>query len=583
MPRVAVHGHDLADLTVARTADVALPEADAAATFGSLLLDEAVLSGLHRAGFVTPSPIQLKAIPLGRCGVDLVGQAKSGTGKTVVFSVIALEALTPSSPTLQVLALAPTREVATQIHHVITSIGAKTAAQVSLFIGGIPLPSTAPTCHIAIGTPGRVREMLRRGLLPAAGIRLLILDEVDKLLSVGFRDQVDAVFDFLPLRKQVVALSATYPRALADTLGQYMRDPVHVRLDSEAPSLRGVTQYYVVAGTDTPIDPAAVTAPAVSVPRSVHMAKASALVDLLQQLTFRQCVVFCNLRSRAQKLSAALCNAGFPAGFITGTLEQKDRSHVMRQFRQFELRVLVSTDLTARGVDVERVNLVINVDIPSDGETYLHRIGRTGRFGTLGLAVTIVTKTEEATFLALLRRCNTSADTLPSVVDPDRAVVVADHKVVTTAASGTERKTAGRGKHSLAWCKWEQGEYASEGCWAHRDGRCPDLHRDEADLMGTGTTDVPNVVASGIVSESEVDMAEIKSIETEPAHLPTQANTSAGVSQQNNWDHLPSGNYFVDDGHVLPELSTAQTSWRNHWMSMSVGHWEQSCVAFYGR
>jgi superfamily II DNA/RNA helicase len=248
------------------------------------------------------------------------------------------------------------------------------------------------------------------------------------------RDQVDAIYDFLPRRKQVVALSATYPPSLAATLSGYMTDPVHVRLDADAPSLKGVTQYYVVipsaaaaATSSLPVgdeDTNASAAAATEQPRNVdgsshvhdgdvtaadshthgdaarthaqdvaattthhsrfdgaakstpldvkvstHVAKARALVGVLRRLTFRQCVVFCNLKTQARKLSLALTTAGIPSAHITSDLEQRDRSRAMRQLLRFDVRALVSTDLTARGVDVERVNLVVNMDVPDDGET----------------------------------------------------------------------------------------------------------------------------------------------------------------------------------------------------------------------
>eukprot|EP00041_Stephanoeca_diplocostata_P022558 m.539865 g.539865 ORF g.539865 m.539865 type:complete len:660 (-) comp22094_c0_seq2:1074-3053(-) len=552
MPRLRsheakVHGHSLTE-DVERTSDVAPPEDNV--TFDSLFLNPLIVQGLRESGFVIPSPIQLKAIPLGRCGVDLIGQAKSGTGKTCVFSVIALEAIDVSTDILQVIVLAPTREIATQIHDVISSIATPLEATFGLFIGGIPSQvsharAAAPGayCHIAVGTPGRVADMVSRPSarnrriesaaiadgpshaketlqamsngsihtsLPTTSVRLLILDEVDKLMEADFREQLDIIHGSLPQRKQVVALSATYPPELEIILAGYMNDPVHVCLDPVAPSLHGVAQFYFSlekadfsaalqfnqtehAGQNVGITTNSQDLSAAP----VYVRKYHTTLSLLERLPFRQCVVFCNLRARAQKLSNVLNAAGYPTGFISGSLPQKERNAVMEQLRSFQIRVLVSTDLTARGIDVGSVNLVINIDIPENAETYLHRIGRTGRFGTRGVAVTIVVDdSEQADFLQLLASCGTVARALPDgdlehslhasqATQPPQSSTPTIHDpqlpVKPNNVTRTHGRKPSRRTRKLRRCKWEQGEFADEGCWAHREGNCPFLHQDEID------------------------------------------------------------------------------------------------------
>lgn len=357
-----------------------------------------------------------------------------------------------------------------------------------------------------------------------------------------FHCRLDIIYGSLPQRKQIVALSATYPPELGKMLSEYMNDPVHVCLNPTAPSLHGVAQFYyclesaphiTVDMQNYPLNFSTqsgshgnnVTESSLT-PTPVYVRKYHAALSLLERLPFRQCVIFCNLRARAQKLSNVLNASGYPTAFISGNLQQKERNAVMEQLRQFQIRVLVSTDLTARGIDVESVNLVINIDVPEDVETYLHRIGRTGRFGTRGVAVTIVVDaSEQADFLRLLASCGTVAHALPdgdaalvvhspghdSVLPPcpstvdvapalptasvprvpevdaaksssgvDPYLVPSSHNAVRDRKSKTNApKTPSVTLHShrlknarrtkkLRHCKWEKGEFAAEGCWAHR-------------------------------------------------------------------------------------------------------------------
>ncbi|CAH1783028.1 unnamed protein product [Owenia fusiformis] len=391
-----------------RTGDVAIQEN---VEFSGMLLSHAVLLGLKEAGFERPSPIQLKAIPLGRCGLDLIVQAKSGTGKTCVFSVVALEGLQMDSNSVQVLVLAPTREIAVQIWEVMTSLGRHIEGlKCHMFIGGLPVHEDKlklKNCHIAIGSPGRIKQLIEIGAINTDSVRLFVLDEADKLLESNFQEQINWIYSTLPENKQMLALSATYPESLAQHLTKYSRNPTFVRLNSSDPALLGIKQFFQV----TPYHP---------MQHVVYEEKVKYLLKLLTSATFNQCLVFSNYQTRAENLCDVLNSRGWPATFISGSQEQHLRLEAMAKLKAFQCRVLVSTDLTSRGIDADKVNLVVNMDLPRDHETYLHRIGRAGRFGTYGAAVTYASKGNELEQLqAIERKCNTTMRQLPDPIPND--------------------------------------------------------------------------------------------------------------------------------------------------------------------
>ncbi|KAG0305551.1 DEAD (Asp-Glu-Ala-Asp) box polypeptide 20 [Dissophora globulifera] len=326
--------------------------------FSSLVSNPALLEGLASAGYQRPSPIQLKTIPLGRLGLDLIAQAKSGTGKTIVFSVIAIESILSQLPatattftpaakdsTLDVppqqhqlpraVIIAPTREIAVQIQEVILSlIRAGLGASVTCYamIGGMPIQKDKENlkrCSIVVGTPGRVRSLVETGDLCTSQVRLLVLDEADKLMEDAFKDDVFAIAQGLGTNKQVMAFSATYDDDLLSQLDSLVKNPVYVAALGEKHKDGSIFL------------------------KKIHMmeSKFAELESLLTHVPFYQAIVFLNHRGRA-------------------------------------------ADLIARGIDIDRVNLVVNLDLPKDPETYLHRIGRTGRYGTIGLAVSIVDDAE---------------------------------------------------------------------------------------------------------------------------------------------------------------------------------------------
>ncbi|RUS79846.1 hypothetical protein EGW08_012372, partial [Elysia chlorotica] len=391
-----------------RTDDVLISEA---VDFPGLLLSKPVLKGLADGGFLKPSPIQLKAIPLGRCGLDLIVQAKSGTGKTCVFTVIALETVDVTSLSLQVLVLAPTREIAQQIQSVICEIGkAMPGLKCHTFIGGLPILQdkiNCKNCHIAVGTPGRVKQLIEIGALKVNSIRLFVLDEADKLLEYTLQESINWIYSSLPDNKQILALSATYPEYLAEHLTRYMRNPTFVRLNATDPALLGVKQYHVVV-------------PHHPMPNIVFNAKTEMVVKIISSVSFQQCLIFSNMQTRAQDLQSELQARNWPTACIAGCLQQEERSFAMDQLKTYKCRILISTDLTSRGIDADKVNLVINLDVPPDHETYLHRVGRAGRFGSFGAAVTIVSKgNREKELWRIEKLCKTYIHKLPDPMPND--------------------------------------------------------------------------------------------------------------------------------------------------------------------
>ncbi|CAI2172473.1 1058_t:CDS:10 [Funneliformis geosporum] len=348
-------------MNIERTSDVQIDEE---VNFEVLISNPNIIKGLSKAGYERPSPIQLKAIPPGKLGIDVIAQAKSGTGKTIVFGIIALGMLDLNNLKPQVLVLAPTREIAVQIKEVICNIGRyMEGLYCHVFIGGLPIGKDLPKlekCQIVIGTPGRIDILLRKKNMSSKNLKLLVLDEADKLMESNFFSQIKKINVKLPVNKQVLAFSATYDKPLLKALSHFVRNPHHIMLSDDTLCLQGVLQYYQLVEspeTNNILDKF-----------KIYEAKFQKLAELLGRVPFYQCIVFMNHRG----------------------LDQQERLETMSKARRFQIRVLVCSDLIARGIDIERVNLVVNLDMPKDAETYLHRVGRTGRYGTYGLAISFV-------------------------------------------------------------------------------------------------------------------------------------------------------------------------------------------------
>ena len=369
-------------------------------TFADVHLDGALVAALRRCGYDAPSPIQLAATPLGRFGADVIAHAKSGTGKTITFVVITLERIKASSRRTQALTLSPTRECAMQTHSCFVKLiaafdtdDARRGIDVAVVVGGLPVKEDrarlATQPHVVVGTPGRTRQLLDEGAMACDGVRLLILDEADALLTGTFERDVLFAYSMLPERKQMCAFSATYPQSLLDALETLMRVPQKVMLCESTIALHGVRQFYSLIDQDETKSLA-----------EVIIAKEARLLKIFADVAFHQAVVFVRRTAWGEALAKRLTSQGVKSSFTAGTLPQTRRMQVMEEMRTFQLRVLVSTDLTARGIDLTHVNLVVNLDVPPSGATYMHRIGRTGRFGSYGIAVAVLTGRELETLKA---------------------------------------------------------------------------------------------------------------------------------------------------------------------------------------
>ena len=356
-----------------------------------------VLRGTYAFGFETPSPIQSKATGHVVAGRDILAQAQSGTGKTGCFVVGTLSRVDPQVDKPQVLVLSPTRELARQTAHVASRIGAPSAIRVATLVGGgsTDEDTRALNCgaHYIVGCPGRVYDMLRRQRLSPSGIKSIVIDEADELLADGFSDQLYMIFRKLPNDAQVCLFSATLPTEVIDISSRFMKDPVRVTVKQDQLTLEGIAQYFVAMETDED--------------------KLATLKDLYASFSLSQCIIYCNSTRRVETLYAAMMEDDFPVCRIHSGMEQRDRAASYAAFSRGDQRVLVSSNVTARGIDIQQVSTVINFDFPTDPSTYLHRIGRSGRWGRKGTAINLVTSRDTRNVREVETHFSTRIEELP--------------------------------------------------------------------------------------------------------------------------------------------------------------------------
>lgn len=341
-------------------------------------INKDILRGIYAYGFEKPSPIQKKAIKPIMEKRDLIAQAQSGTGKTGTFSIGALSLVDVNDKTTQVLILSPTRELSKQTASVITSIGSMMSGlTVQTIVGGTSINEDSYTLknntpHVITGCPGRIYDMIRRGHIHSKTIKLVILDEADEMLSSGFKEQVYNIFQYFTNDIQVALFSATLPDYIYNITNKFMRNPVKISVKTEQLTLEGISQYYVAIEDDRQ--------------------KYATLKDLYSVISMSQCIIYCNSVKRVADLYDAMVEDGFPVCRIHSGMDKMERNAAFSEFRTGKYRVLISSNVTSRGIDIQQVSVVINFDVPKCVRNYLHRIGRSGRWGRKGIGINLITR-----------------------------------------------------------------------------------------------------------------------------------------------------------------------------------------------
>lgn len=345
------------------------------ASFDEMNIPQDLLRGIYSYGFEKPSEIQSKGIVPIASGVDLIAQAQSGTGKTGTFTIGSLSRVDPTNKHVQVLCLVPTRELAQQIQYVAAALGTHMGVKAYAAMGKTPvrddLRALERGVHFLVGTPGRVYDLIKRGALTTSHIKNIVVDEADQMLENRFRDQLKCILELgFPESARCALFSATMNDDVVEFAEQLLQNPVRILIPPEEVNLKGLIQFKV------------------ELPREDW--KFDTLLDIYKNLNITQALIYCNRKQRAEWLADKMTAAGFPITCIHGDLEIQDRMERMTSFRKGETRVLISTDLLARGIDVQQVSLVINYEVPPQYENYIHRIGRCARYGRKGTAINLV-------------------------------------------------------------------------------------------------------------------------------------------------------------------------------------------------
>jgi len=362
-------------------------------------LKRELLMAIFEMGWEQPSPIQEFAIPKALCGKDVLARAKNGTGKTGAYCIPIVQNIDPNQKTVQALIIVPTRELAMQTSQICNKLSKHLNLQVMLTTGGTLLKEDIMRVyqgvHLIVATPGRILDLIEKDIVKPNTIKSLVLDEADKLLSQDFRSLVTKVINYLPEERQILLFSATFPIGVSDFKISCLRDPAEINLMDEL-TLKGVTQYYAF----------------VKESQKVHC-----LNTLFSKLQIKQAIIFCNSTQRVELLAKKITELGYSCFYIHAKMAQTHRNRVFHDFREGHSRCLVSSDLFTRGIDCQDVNVVINFDFPQMSETYLHRIGRSGRFGHLGIAINFVTEEDRKSMHQIERELGTDIAPIPKEID----------------------------------------------------------------------------------------------------------------------------------------------------------------------
>lgn len=372
-------------------------QVDAIKTFDAMGIKDELLRSIYSFGFEKPSAIQQRAIVPLIQGRNLIAQAQSGTGKTAAFTIGILQQIDVNKKECQAILLSPTRELALQTQQVVKSLSQYMDISTFACIGGTSVRETVDALRsgvqVVVGTPGRVLDMLDRGAIDPNTVRFLILDEADEMLSKGFKDQMYTILKSLPSTVQVGMFSATMPADALDISKKFMDNPVKILVKKEELTLEGIKQFYVDVTKDE--------------------YKIDTLIDLYQVISVNQSVIFCNSKSRVEWIQRRMQAHNYPVSITHGDLTMEERNNILNEFRKGSSRILITTDMLARGIDVQQVSLVINFDMPASDESYIHRIGRSARFGRKGVAINFITTEEKEIIDRLQKTYETKIVPLP--------------------------------------------------------------------------------------------------------------------------------------------------------------------------
>jgi len=367
--------------------------------FEDFIKRKELMMGLVEKGFEKPSPVQEECIPLILQGKSVIARAKNGTGKTGAFVIPTLEKIDTTKNTIQALILVPTRELALQISSIVKDLGKYLKVESMVSTGGSSVKEDIirlhNPVHVLVGTPGRILDLAYKKVMSLNDCNIMCLDEADKLLSVDFQPVIEKLLKLLPKQRQILLFSATFPQIVKSFKDKWMEEAVIVNLMEEL-TLKGVTQYYVFLEEK----------------QKIHC-----LNTLFSKLNINQAIIFCNSTLRVELLAKKIIEASYSCYYIHARMSQWDRNKVFHNFRSGNGRCLVSSDLCTRGIDIQSVNVVINFDFPKTSETYLHRIGRSGRFGHLGLAINFITQDDVENFMRIEKELNTEIQPMPKEVD----------------------------------------------------------------------------------------------------------------------------------------------------------------------
>lgn len=399
-------------------------------TFESFNLKRELLMGLFEAGFEKPSPIQEEAIPVALMGRDILARAKNGTGKTAAFVIPTLEKIKPKDDSIQALILVPTRELALQTAHVVKTFSRHMGLQVMVSTGGTSLRDDIvrlyDPVHILVGSPGRVLDLASRGIAKLDNCHMFVMDEADKMLSPEFQNIVDQILSFLPQSQpgkpnnyQSLLFSATFPRTVKAFMDKHLYKPYEINLMDEL-TLKGITQYYAFVD---------------------EKQKLHCLNTLFSKLQINQAIIFCNSANRVELLAKKITELDYSCYYSHSRMKQSDRNKVFHEFRQGKVRNLVCTDLLTRGIDIQAVNVVINFDFPKTAETYLHRIGRSGRFGHYGLAINLINWNDRFNLYQIEQELGTEIKPIPPNIDKSLYVVEEPSAVPRPFKADDQKKT----------------------------------------------------------------------------------------------------------------------------------------------